>query len=150
MAHSSHVMEEEEDIAQSGSIEPEDEELDVFGSDKENEQDSSRKKGKRRRRGGVEAEFFKPRPRGAEGGPMRTPQHIADAWQAEESYEVEKVRMNHAKFEGPAIDMTLLCFFLDRGKQDSEGRGVLQGQVDRYFVTRLYMGATRTSTGRCS
>ena len=93
MAHSSPLMEEEEENVQIRRIEPEEDELDVYGSDKENVPDSSRKKGKRRR-GGVEAKFFKPHPRGAEGGPMRTPQHIADAWQAEESYEVEKVRQN--------------------------------------------------------
>ena len=52
---------------------------------------STSKTGKRRR-GGVETEFFKPRPRGDESGPLRTPQHIADPWQAEESYEVEEVR----------------------------------------------------------
>ena len=46
----------------------------------------------KRRRGGSETEFFKPRPRGCESGPLRTPQHIADPWQAEESYEVEEVR----------------------------------------------------------
>ena len=35
---------------------------------------------------------FKPRPRGQEGGPLRTPLHIGDAWQSEDSYEVDKVR----------------------------------------------------------
>jgi hypothetical protein len=48
------------------------------------------KRGKRRR-GGVGQVKFHPRPRGADGGPLRTPQHIGDAWQSEESYEVEKV-----------------------------------------------------------
>ena len=46
----------------------------------------------KRLRGGIETEFFKPRPRGDESGPLRTPQHIADHWQAEKSYEVEEVR----------------------------------------------------------
>lgn len=48
------------------------------------------KRGKRRRGGGGLG-TFQPRPRGADGGPLRTPQHIGDAWQTEESYEVEKV-----------------------------------------------------------
>ena len=77
MAHTSPLMADDGN-AESCPIEPEDDELDVFGFEKENVPDSLRKKGKRRR-GGVEAEFFKPRPRGVEGGPLRTPQHIADA-----------------------------------------------------------------------
>ena len=48
------------------------------------------KRGKRRR-GGAGQGKFQPRPRGADGGPLRTPQHIGDAWQSEEFYEVEKV-----------------------------------------------------------
>lgn len=33
------------------------------------------------------------KPRGAPGGPKRTPLHLADPWQRQDNYEVEKVRM---------------------------------------------------------
>ena len=45
-------------------------------------------------RGGTKTRKFKayvPKPRGAPGGPLRTPLHIGDTWQHQESYEVEKV-----------------------------------------------------------
>ena len=47
-----------------------------------------------RNRGGTKLRKFKayvPKPRGAPGGPLRTPLHIGDTWQHQESYEVEKV-----------------------------------------------------------
>lgn len=34
---------------------------------------------------------YVPKPRGAPGGPLRTPLHIGDSWQHQETYEVEKV-----------------------------------------------------------
>lgn len=36
---------------------------------------------------------YVPKPRGAPGGPLRTPLHIGDTWQHHESYQVEKVSM---------------------------------------------------------
>ena len=45
-------------------------------------------------RGGTKTRKFKayvPKPRGAPGGPLRTPLHIGDNWQHRESFEVEKV-----------------------------------------------------------
>ena len=43
------------------------------------------KRGKRRRGGAAGQTSFQPRPRGANGGPLRTPQHIGDAKETEES-----------------------------------------------------------------
>ena len=50
-------------------------------------------KGLRRRSGRAwkKLKDFVPKPRGAPGGPLRTPLHIGDTWQHQESYEVEKV-----------------------------------------------------------
>ena len=41
----------------------------------------------------------------------------------------------------------VLVVLADRGKQNSKGCRVLQGQVDKYFATRLNVGATGTSSG---
>jgi hypothetical protein len=49
-----------------------------------------------RRRGSKPNQKLKdyvPKPRGAPGGPLRTPLHIGDTWQHHESYQVEKVSM---------------------------------------------------------
>lgn len=47
-----------------------------------------------RRRGSLPNKKLKdyvPKPKGAPGGPLRTPLHIGDSWQHRESYQVEKV-----------------------------------------------------------
>ena len=47
---------------------------------------------------------FVPKPRGAVDGPLRTPLHIGDAWQREESYAVDKVTP-------PILSICVLHFF---------------------------------------
>ena len=47
-----------------------------------------------RARGGTKTRKFTSyvgKPRGAPGGPLRTPLHIGDSWQHQEAFEVEKV-----------------------------------------------------------
>ena len=48
--------------------------------------------GKRKSRRGKFVQMTTLKPRGAEGGPKRTPPNLGDAWQKQDSYEVEQVR----------------------------------------------------------
>ena len=43
------------------------------------------------------------KPRGAEGGPKRTPPHLGDAWQKKTDYEVEQVTANIVLFYGVSV-----------------------------------------------
>lgn len=79
----------------------------------------SQLKGKRRH---VLTKKFKDlpmKPRGAPGGPKRTPLHLADPWQRQDNYEVEKVRMNLGLLLAVHLhrDMELnaTCFCADPG-----------------------------------
>ena len=55
--------------------------------------------GKKRSRRGKLVQMTTLKPRGAEGGPKRTPPHLGDAWQNKTAYEVEEVCLfNFSKF----------------------------------------------------